>query len=175
MINGRRAEASFEPWQPHPILASIVDDDPHLEKILRSIGKPVVPMNAVIDDGPFGRTTVYVHASSYDGAAADNDSVPKGLLETWTAHGRRFSFALAYAKYLLALKRLGELERVRNRAADERLPAEHGTVSHRALAAERRHHRETKEKLAASEEHGAPFKRRSRQMRLIVLKPINLS
>ena len=115
MISARRAAASSEPWQPHPILASIVDDDPDLEKILRGIGKPVVPMNAVIDDGPFGRTTVYVHASSYDEETADNDSVPRGLLETWTSHGRRFSFALAYAKYLLALKRLGEQERSRNR------------------------------------------------------------
>jgi hypothetical protein len=116
VINCRRAEASSEPWQPHPILASIVDDDRDLEKILRGIGKPVVPMNTVIDDGPFGRTTVYVHASSYDEESANNDGIPRGLLETWTAHGRRFSFALAYAKYLLALKRLGELERARNRA-----------------------------------------------------------
>ena len=115
MISARRAAASSEPWQPHPILASIVDDDPDLEKILRGIGKPVVPMNTVIDDGPFGRTTVYAHASSYDEETADNDSVPRGLLETWTSHGRRFLFALAYARYLLALKRLGEQERGRNR------------------------------------------------------------
>ena len=114
MINCRRAEASSEPWQPHPILTSIRDDDPDLDKILRLIIKPVLSMGEIVEEGPFGRTMTYAHANSYDNATATHESIPGGLLATWIAHGRRFAFALDYAKYLLALKRLEEQARSRD-------------------------------------------------------------
>src|SRR5262249_16956535 len=111
MISCRRAEAQSEPWRPHPVLESIADDDPELEKILRGITKPAIPMPEIVEDGPFRRTQVYEHAGSYDQA---NDDIPGGLLRTFAVHGRRFAYALDYAKYLLALKRLGEQGRGRD-------------------------------------------------------------
>jgi hypothetical protein len=114
MISSRRAEALSEPWCPHPVLAAISDDDPALQKILRAITKPVLSMVEIVEDGPFRRTMTYAHANSYDNATATHESIPGGLLATWIAHGRRFAFALDYAKYLLALKRLGEQARGRD-------------------------------------------------------------
>jgi hypothetical protein len=107
MINSRRAEARSEAWRPHPILADISDDHPELKRVLRGIDKPAVPMGEIILTGPFGRTMTYLHAANYDDSGDDKD-VPGGLLRTWVVHGRRYCFALDYAKYLLALKILGD-------------------------------------------------------------------
>jgi len=98
-----KSEASGE-WRPHPVLATIPDDDPELTAILPGIKTPVVSINQMLDAGPHRKTVLYDHAKPY----AENSDRVTGILETWTSMGRRYAFALAYAKYLLCLKLLGE-------------------------------------------------------------------
>jgi hypothetical protein len=81
-------------WKPHPVLAGIPNDDPELSIILAGIKTPVVSISQMIESGPHGRTVLYDHINT-------------GLLRTWTSMGRRHAFALDYAKYLLALKKIG--------------------------------------------------------------------
>jgi hypothetical protein len=81
-------------WQPHPVLASISNDDPELAVVLAGIKSPVVSINQMIEAGPHRRTVIYNHINA-------------GLLRTWTSMGRRQAFAHDYAKYLLALKIIG--------------------------------------------------------------------
>jgi hypothetical protein len=92
-------------WVPHPVLANISADDPELGDILRGIGKPAIPINDVITSGPFGRTSTYDHTKSHDSGEKKDCT---GLLKTWVSAGRRFVFAIDYAKYLLAVKRIGK-------------------------------------------------------------------
>ena len=85
-------------------LVGLQDDDPEVTKVLASLRKPVYPISEIIDDGPHGRTTVYEH-----------DRI--GLLLTFVSSGRRFVFAADYARYLVALKRIGEAEGSRHHLA----------------------------------------------------------
>jgi len=91
-------------WRPHPVLAAIPDDDEELAAVLRGIKKSVLDMSEIVEDGLLGKTVVYEHGKSYD---EGSDRIT-GILETFLIMGRRGSFALSYAKYLLCLKRLGE-------------------------------------------------------------------
>src|SRR6516165_1203422 len=122
MINSLSAEAINEPWRPHPELARISYDDPELAVILRGITRPVIPMGEVVKDGPFGRTAAYQHAAPYD-EGIDSDSPNsaaelRGLLKTWVACGRRFSYALDFARYLLVLKRIGDAAQPKARLSE---------------------------------------------------------
>jgi hypothetical protein len=120
-----------EEWRPNPILAAITDDDPELEAILRGINKPVYSINEMVDGGPFRKTVIYDHARPHEKREDETGKRGRketGLLRTWTAMGRRYAFALDYARYLLALKRLGEIkerissrQRAHSRSAETRL------------------------------------------------------
>ena len=107
-----------EEWRPNPALAAIADNDPELEAILRGINKPVYSINEMVDAGPFGKTVIYDHARPHEKCedeTRERGDKETGLLRTWTAMGRRYAFALDYARYLLALKRLGEIKKTRSR------------------------------------------------------------
>jgi hypothetical protein len=95
----------------HQILASISDDDPEVRKALAGIKSATLPIAEVISSGPFGRTRVYEH-------------IGMGLLITNTICGRRFAYALDYAKYLVALTRFEQFaDKVHPWAAPEGRPA----------------------------------------------------
>lgn len=107
------------------MLAAISDDDPELSVILAGIKTPVVSINQMIEAGPHKRTVIYDNAKPYADADGGDKGDCTGLLRTWTSMGRRHAFALDYAKYLLALKILGEEKnkirlalRARGRAAE---------------------------------------------------------
>jgi hypothetical protein len=87
-----------------PIPPSIADDDPEVLRVLASIRKPVLKLSEVISAGPHGRTKVYQDLST-------------GLLTTFVSSGRRFVFAIDYARYLVALRRIGDLEGRRHHLA----------------------------------------------------------
>jgi hypothetical protein len=94
---------SRDEWRPNPVLVAIPGDHPELQIILAGIGSPVVPMNRIIGN-PHGRTVVYTHVQPYD----EENPEATGLLRSWVSMGRRNAFALDFAKYLLALKMIGE-------------------------------------------------------------------
>jgi hypothetical protein len=87
-----------------PIFSNIADDDPEVLRVLSGIRKPVLKLSEVISAGPHGRTTIYQHISN-------------GLLATFVSRGRRFSFAIDYARNLVALRRIGDLEGQRHHLA----------------------------------------------------------
>jgi hypothetical protein len=81
----------------NPVIADIRDDDPQVIRVLAGLRKPVLKLTEVIEAGPHGRTGVY-------------EDINAGLLVTFTSRGRRFAYAVDYARYLVALRRVGELE-----------------------------------------------------------------
>jgi hypothetical protein len=81
----------------HPVLASIQDDDAEVIKALAGIRVALLPVPEMIANGPKRRTGLY-------------DDINRGLLVTCTIGGRRFAYALDYAKYIVALTRLDALE-----------------------------------------------------------------
>jgi hypothetical protein len=88
----------------HPVIAEIPEDDPELLKILAGIRTPVLRLSEIIESGPHGRQTVYNH-------------IDQDLLLTFVSMHRRFAYAIDYARYLLALKRLGERDGQRHHLA----------------------------------------------------------
>lgn len=95
----------------NPIIADIRDDDPQVIRVLAGLPKPVLKLTEVIEAGPHGRTGVY-------------EDINAGLLVTFTSRGRRFAYAVDYARYLVALRRIGEREgRPHHLAKAENRPA----------------------------------------------------
>ena len=87
-------------------------------EVLPGIRAPVIKLSEVISAGPHGRTKVYHDISA-------------GLLATFVSSGRRFVFAVDYARYLVALRRIGHTEDRRHHLAmPENRPA-HDPVSRR--------------------------------------------
>jgi hypothetical protein len=82
----------------NPVIGDIRDDDPQVIRVLAGLRKPVLKLTEVIEGGPHGRTGVY-------------EDINAGLLVTFTSRGRRFAYAVDYARYLVALRRVGELDR----------------------------------------------------------------
>ena len=114
-------------WKAHPVLSAISNNDPEIDEILRGISKPVLTTPEMIRLGPFGTTTYYDHIKPFEkGEKADRT----GLLKTWISQGRRYAFALDYARYLLTLKRIGE------RAALSQNSAPRSVAEHRLRSAQ---------------------------------------
>ena len=89
---------------PNPLPAHIPDDDLEVRRVLTGISKPVVSISEIITSGPHGRSTVYRH-------------IREGLLTTFVSCGRRYAFAIDFARYLVALRRIGETDRQRHTLA----------------------------------------------------------
>ncbi len=103
----------------HPLIVALADDDPDVKKALTGIRRAVMPVAEIFESGPFGRTKSY-------------DDINSGLLVTHTICGRRFAYALDYAKYLVALERRDKAEQRKHVLATEK---GRGPRSHRTVAA----------------------------------------
>jgi hypothetical protein len=103
----------------HPVLANIADDDPEVLKALAGIRTPVVGMSAIIADGPHGRATVYEHIAA-------------NLLPTFVSRGRRYVFAVDYARYLVALSHIGRAQGRRHHLTKPENRPAHDPKSQRA-------------------------------------------
>ena len=93
-------------------------DDPEVAKVMMGLRKPVYSVTDIIADGPNGRTKTYEHINSE-------------LLCSFVSNGRRFVFAADYARYLVALKRIGEAEGSRHHLAKPKNRPAHDPSSQR--------------------------------------------
>jgi len=110
-----------EEWVPNPVLSGIADDDPEVQRILAAIHKVVLSMSDMVAGGPHKTTTLYDHLKSFSDDEDKKDRT--GLLLTWLSMGRRYCYGIDYAKYSVALKRLGETQQPARKdspAADQR-------------------------------------------------------